>query len=115
MILKQDKSDLVINFGQESSAITIPLHNQIQSRIFLLSLVNAGAVEAKKAADILKLSVNHIRNLAANLHNGDVAAILDKRQGQQHCFVLSKEVKSEIIIQSAANALSCQSTSRQPI
>lgn len=115
VILKEDKSHIVINFAQDASPITIPLHNQIQSRTFLLSLVNAGVVETKVAADILKLSVNHTRNLAANLHDGDVAAILDKRQGQQHSFVLTTEVKSQIILQSAANALSCKSTSSQSI
>ena len=115
VIIKQDKSNILINFGQDSSPLTIPLHNQIQSRTFLLSLVNAGAVQTRVAADILKLSVNHIRNLAANLHDGDVGAILDKPQGQQHSFVLTTEVKSQILLQSAANALSCKSTSSPSI
>ncbi len=105
--------ELVLRLG--NVCMPLPLHNRIQCRTVLLSLVNAKLIRAKEAAGLLGLSDSHTRNLAASLRDNDVEALLDKRQGQLHSFVLTPEVKAEIVAQSAANAMTGHPTSGKAI
>ncbi len=111
----QEDSVIAIRCGAMCGAFTVPATNRVQSRVVLLSLVNSGLISPRDAAEVLGLSSVHVRNLATRLADGDVEALLDKRRGQQKEFVLTAEVKSEIVLQYSANAVTGKSTSSKAV
>lgn len=113
VVAECSQDDLIVRFGDLQ--LSLPLCNRIQCRTMVLSLVNAKLIPTKEAAQILDLSAAHTRNLASSLLENDVEVLLDKRQGQLQSFVLTPEVRSEIILQSAANAMTGYPTSGNAI
>ncbi len=113
-VVRED--DLItIRFGSIGVPLTISAPNRVQSRVVLLSLVNSGLISAEDAAEILGLSSVHVRNLAARLAVGDVEALLDKRRGQQKEYVLTPNVKSQIVLQYTANAVLGRATGSKAV
>ena len=106
---------IVVRFGAMYSSLTIPVKNRVQSRVVLLSLVDSDLISPRDAAEVLGLSSVHVRNLAARLTGGDVEVLCDKRRGQQKQHVLTPEVKSEIVLQYSANAVTGRSTSSRAV
>ncbi len=104
-----------IRFGAVETPLSIPAPNWLQLRVVFLSLVHSGLMSAGDAADVLGLTPVHVRNLSARLAAGDVEALLDKRRGQQQEYVLTPDVKSEIVLQYSANAVTGRSTSSRAI
>lgn len=113
--LAREGNMIVVRFGTINAPLTIPVTNGVQSRVVLLSLVNSGLISPGDAAEVLGLSSVHVRNLAAHLASGDVETLLDKRRGQQKQHVLTPEVKSEIVLQYAANAVTGRCTSSMAV
>ncbi len=113
--LTREDNMIVVRFGTMDAPLTIPVTNQVQSRIVLLSLVDSGLISSRDVAEVLGLSSVHVRNLAARLADGDVEALRDKRRGQQKQHVLTPEVKSEIVLQYSANAVTGRSTSSRAV
>lgn len=110
------KDELItVHFGSMDVPLTMPVKNQEQCRIVLLSLVESGLISSKEAAEVLELSSVHVRNLATRLADGDVEALRDKRHGQQKQFVLTPEIKSEIVLQYSANAVTGKCTSSKAV
>ncbi len=106
---------IAVHFGAMYSPLTIPVKNRVQSRVVLLSLVDSDLISPRDAAEVLGLSSVHVRNLAARLADGDVEVLLDKRRGQQKQHVLTPDVKSEIVLQYSANAVTGRSTSSRAV
>lgn len=99
-------------FGEaDCPQLVVPNSNKIQARVLLLSLLQGGLINASQVANVLDLSVAHVQVLAKRLFDEDVHALIDKRTGQQKETVLTDEVKSEMILQWAANAVSGRSVS----
>jgi len=115
LTLVREGNMIVVRFGVMNSPLTIPATNRVQSRVVLLSLVNSGLISPGDAAEMLGFSSAHVRNLAARLAGGDVEALRDKRRGQQKQHVLTPEVKSEIVLQYSANAVTGRSTSSRAV
>lgn len=113
--LAREGNMIVVRFGTIDTPLTIPATNRVQSRVVLLSLVDSGLISTGDAAEVLGISTVHVRNLAARLAGGDVEALRDKRRGQQKQHVLTPEVKSEIVLQYAANAVIGRSTSSRAV
>ncbi len=110
------EDDLItIRFGTIDAPLTISVPNRVQSRVVLLSLVNSGLISVGNTAEILGLSSVHVRNLAARLAGGDVEALLDKRHGQQKEYVLTPDVKSQIVLQYTANAVLGRATGSKAV
>lgn len=57
----------------------------------------------------------HVRNLSSRLADGDVGALLDKRRGQSKEYVLTADVKSQIVLQYSANAVTGRSTASRDV
>lgn len=95
--------------------ISIPRQNRLQCKTILLTFVNNGLLTAEEVADILKLSERHTRDLETKLNEGDVYALIDKRQGQLQDYRFTPEIKAELIQQVAANAITGTSTSSRAI
>lgn len=100
-----------ICLGRPDVVLNVPAANRLQARVVVLSLVDSGLIRTAQAADVLELSAVHVRNLAAALAAGDVEALLDRRRGRREAHVLTSDVKSEIVLQYAANAVTGRSTS----
>jgi hypothetical protein len=106
---------IAVRFGAIDAPLTLSALNRVQSRVVLLSLVNSGLISAGDAAEVLGLSSVHVRNLAAHLADGDVEALLDKRRGQQKEYVLTPNVKSQIVLQYTANAVLGRATGSKAV
>jgi hypothetical protein len=103
----------LVQFGPEA-ALKIPADFRVQARTVLLSLVNAGLLSVQQSADALGIHAAHCRELASRLARSDVPeSLIDKRQGQKHEYVVTPEVKAELIEQLAARSITGQSTSSE--
>lgn len=113
--LAREGNVIAVRFGAMEGSLTMPATNRDQSRVVLLSLVDSGLISAQDAAEVLELSSVHVRHLAGRLAGGDVEALRDQRRGQQQQHVLTAEVKSEIVLQYAANAVTGRCTSSRAV
>jgi len=111
----REGDEIAVRFGAMYPPLTIPVKNRVQSRVVLLSLVDSDLISPRDAAEVLGLSSVHVRNLAARLADGDVEVLREKRRGQQKQHVLTPEVKSEIVLQYSANAVTGRSTSSRAV
>ena len=83
----------------------IPTHNRLQLRSVLLSMFNSGLVSARAVADQIGVSSVHVRNMAHKLSEGDVNALIDKREGQKQDYLVTSGVKGELIQQFTVDLL----------
>lgn len=113
-LYKQDQS-LVVDFGIQDRKLTIPRGNTLQVRTVLLTMLNSQFLSKEKVASFLELTIVHTGNLARKLHNEDVSALVEKRQGQQQDYRVGPEVKAELIQQFAVNVVSQGRTSGKQI
>lgn len=111
----REGNNVVVRFGATYAPLTMPATNRVQIRVVLLSLVDSGLISPGDSTEVLGLSSAHVRNLAARLAHGDVDELRDKRRGQQKQLVLTPEVKSEIVLQCSANAVTGRSTSSRAV
>jgi len=113
--LAREGDVIAVRFGAMEGSLAIAATNRDQSRVVLLSLVDSGLISAKDAAEVLELSSVHVRHLAGRLARGDVEALRDQRRGQQQQHVLTAAVKSEIVLQYAANAVTGRCNSSRAV
>lgn len=117
---------LEVVFGQQSKVITIPPENNkiivnpsnpLQSKTLILSFMSSGFLTPKEASEFLSLSQRHVRDLSKKLETGegDIDALIDKRQGQQKDYVFTEEIKAELIQQYTLNVVTGRSTSSSKI
>ena len=59
----------------------------------------------------LNCSSGNTDKLLHKIRTGDISCLIDKRKGQQKDYVFTPEIKSELILQFAANAATGKSTS----
>ena len=112
-MLLEDEAIVVIFDGVYK--IWLSRNHPAQCRTVLLTLLDAKLLNAAQVAQALALSEERTRKLCKALKEHDVQAVLDKRQGQQKEYLVTPEVKSELIQQFALNALSGWPTSGRAI
>lgn len=104
----------LLQLGLDAAEVKIPASFRVQARTVLLSLVNAGLLSVQQSADALGIHAAHCRELASRLARADVPeSLIDKRQGQKQEYVVTPEVKAELIEQLAARSITGQSTSSE--
>jgi len=91
--------------------LRIPSADTLQIRVVLLTLVNSRLLPTQVAADGLGCTAAHVRTLCRKLDASGAEALLDRRCGQQRDYRMTPEVKSELIAQTAAHALTGYATS----
>ena len=79
--------------------LEIPAQNNLQTRIVLLTMLNSRLLSTREVSQALGLSAVHTLNLARRLDTDDVAALIDKREGQKQQYRFTAEVKAELIQQ----------------
>jgi len=106
-----NESFCFIDLGGGGEQIQIPLKNVLQLKVILLSLLKNKIISLADVAGILNYSESYSFQLAGKLYNDDVNVLLDHRQGQKTDYVFTAEIKSEMILQIAGNAIVGKSTS----
>jgi len=109
------ESGIVLDFGASGPSVSIPGQNQLQTKVFLLTLLHNGALSRSQVADLLGYSTTHVARMARQLAAGDVHALLDKRQGQQHDYRVTPQVKAELVQQFAIDLITRGQTSGEAI
>jgi DNA-binding CsgD family transcriptional regulator len=112
------KKDLQV-YGQDENYhisingcdIKVKKRNTMQFKVLLLSLTENGLLTKVQVGELLKISSPHVGYLCKKVSEGDILTLMDKRQGQQKDYVFTPEIKSELILQFAANAATGKSTS----
>jgi hypothetical protein len=105
------ESCYVIDFGTGDNPITIPIKNIGQLKVILLSLLRSKLIPLEDVAQTLNYSRHYTSQLAGKLYNSDLEVLFDHRLGQRTDYVFTPEIKSEIILQAAGNAIIGKSTS----
>ncbi len=108
-------SGVVLDFGVQGPTVSIPVSNDLQTKVFLLTLLQSGVLGRAQVAGLLDYSSTHVARMARRLADGDVHALLDQRQGQQQDYRLTPEVKAELIQQFAVDVIARGHTSGEAI
>jgi len=106
-----EESQLELHFGSTSKIIKIPKDNVLQYKTIVLTFLDNGIINRKEAARALNCSSGNTDKLLHKIRTGDISCLIDKRKGQQKDYVFTPEIKSELILQFAANAATGKSTS----
>jgi hypothetical protein len=103
------------SFGAEGRTVSIPASNPLQTKVVLLTLLANGWLARSDVARLLGYSPTHTARLARELAEGDVPALLDKRQGQKEDYRVPPEVKAELVQQFAVDVIARGKTSGEAI
>jgi hypothetical protein len=107
--VRREGEQIFVDFG-DNLILQLPHNNTIQIRTVLLSLLNSGLLSVKSISEVLMLTEVHTRNLAEKLKSSDAIGLADQRIGQRKEYRFDGEVKSELIQQYAAHAITGEST-----
>ncbi len=124
--LKEQKTQLNINviseeqwicieFADKQQALKIPRNNRLQVRTLLLTMLNSGLLSMKETSELLELSRAQTRVLVERLHKEDIYSLLDQRQGQKKDYVITPQIKAEMIQQYIANLVAGEKRSGQAL
>ena len=102
------------NFGDQQ-IIRIPSANTTQLKAVLLTLLENNLSTSTEVAQVLGYSSDHTVRLAHQLHQQDLACLLDKRQGQLVDYRMTPEIKRELIQQFVLDIVSAGRTSGRQI
>ncbi len=91
--------EVVIRFGSDSQYLKIPIQNKLQIKTVLLTCLDNKLLKNSQIFKILGYSARHTLKLSGDLIKGDVYSLLDKRQGQKQDYLVTPEVKAELIQQ----------------
>jgi DNA-binding transcriptional regulator GbsR (MarR family) len=99
----------------KKNKLVINPSNRLQYKTIILSFFNSGFLTIKETGTLLGISERHVRDIAKTLQTNDVESLVDKRKGQQKDYIVTEDVKAEIIQQYAANLVSGKSISGNAI
>jgi len=102
---------IYIQAGGQSKVLNIPAENILQRKIVILSLFNSNLLSSKEAAGAIGISERHIWNLSTKIKNEDIYSIIDKRKGQSSDYIVTPDIKAELIQQYVLASITNQSTS----
>lgn len=115
IIVQEEKLDVVVDFGFPDTSIRLSRQDPLQMKIVLLSMVNNGLLSSRQAADALQLTSSHTAVLARRLLEQGSHSLVDQRKGQQQDFVVTPQVKAELIQQFAVDVMTAGHTSSSGI
>jgi len=93
-----EEQSIVVDFGT-GIQLKIPGQNTLQAKVVLLSMLQDNLLSSRDISQVLGFSTVHTGNLAQKLHTGDIAALIDKRQGQKQEYLFTSDIKAELIQQ----------------
>lgn len=104
--VKFDNGDLVLDFGSGVQTLRIPVQNKIQIKIVLLTCLGNNLLKNSQVSESLGYSARHTLKLCGDLKKGDAYSLLDKRRGQKRDYLVTPEIKAELIQQFVVEILS---------
>jgi len=96
----------LLDIPYEKNKLVINPSNRLQYKTIILSFLNSGFLTVKEAGALLGISERHVRDIGKTLRTNDVDSLVDRRKGQQKDYIVTADVKAEIIQQYAANLVS---------
>ena len=117
-------SDLEIIFGEKKQLLNIPYDknrivinssNPLQFKTIILSFLNSGFLTVKEASEQLEISERHVRDITKALQLNDIKSLIDGRRGQQKDYIVTEDIKAEIIQQYTVNLVNEKSTAGNTI
>jgi hypothetical protein len=120
---EQKPTHLEIVCGSKRQSILIPdgtqlvlrSSNHIQFKTLMLSFLNAGLITFSEACELLDIGQRRLKDLCKILEHNDIDTLIDRRRGQQKDYLVTEQVKAEIIQQFALNLASGRSTASPKI
>lgn len=109
------ESGILVDCGAKGRVVSLPAENVLQTRTFLLTLMANGLLERSRVAELLGYSATHTGRLARQLTQGDVTALLDRREGHKEDYRVTAEVKPELVQQYVVNVITGGKTSGEAI
>ena len=113
--ITENSSEIVLVFGPGAQRVTIPNHNPLQVKTFLLTLLQNGLLTCSQVAHQLQYSSTHTARISHQLDQADVLALLDKRTGQKQDYSVTPEIKAELIQQFVLDLITAGRTSGNSI
>ncbi len=104
-----DKQSTIIKIGNFD--VKISKNNPLQTKVFLLTLLNNSMLINSEVAEILNCSKAQVSNYSKGIRHNDILCLIDKRQGQKKDYVLTESIRTELIQQFVANIVINRSTS----
>lgn len=117
-------SALEIVFGEKKQLLNIPYNknrivvnssNPLQFKTLILSFLNSGFLTVKEASEQLGISERHVRDINKALQLNDIKSLIDGRRGQQKDYIITEDIKAEIIQQYTVNLVNEKSTAGNTI
>jgi transposase len=105
-----DDENFVFKIGTEIK-IQINLKNKLYLRTIVLTMLNSGVLKTKEAAEIIQLSIARTNKLAKKIQCDDIDSLIDQRKGLTQDYVMTPEIKSQLIEQYVLACVRRQKTS----
>ena len=115
MTLRDEGTAVLVDFGFPDTLIRLERQDPLQMKIVLLSMVNSGLLSTPQVADALQLTVSHTAALARRLREQGSQSLVDQRKGQQQDFVMTPQVKAELVQQFTVDVITSGRTSSSGI
>jgi transposase len=113
--LREDGDHLVVDFGFPERALKLFSRDPLQMKTVLLTMFNSGLLSTRQAAEAMGLTPSHTAALARRLQEQGAISLVDQRQGQKEDFVVTSNVKAELIQQFAVDVITSGRTSSAAI
>ena len=110
-----DNNEVLLNLGSGSKLLRIPIQNKLQIKVILLTCLDNNLLKSAQISELIGYSARHTLKLSGDLKKGDVYSLVDKRQGQKQDYLVTPEVKAELIQQFVVDVLSKGSTTGKQI
>lgn len=113
--LREDDDHLVVDFGIRDRAIKLCRRDPLQMKTVLLSIFNSGLLSTRQVAEAIELTPSHTAALARRLEEQGALSLVDQRQGQKQDYLVTPNVKAELIQQFAVDVITSGRTSSTAI
>ena len=114
--LRKADDHLVVDFGIPHRAIKLYRQDPLQVKTVLLSMLNSGLLSTRQVAEAIEFTPSYTAALARRLQEQGAMSLTDQRQGRQReDFVVTPEVKAELIQQFVTDVITSGRTSSAAI
>ena len=116
IMLRKDNDHLMVDFGIPDRAIKLYRQDPLQVKTVLLSMLNSGLLSTSQVAEAIEFTPSYTSALARRLQEQGAISLMDQRQGRRReDFVVTPEVKAELIQQFAVEVITSGRTSSAAI
>jgi transposase len=115
IMVREDDEHLAVDFGMGQRALKLCRRDPLQMKTVLLSMCNSGLLSTRQVAEAIELTPSHTAALARRLREQGARSLADQRQGQKEDYIVTSNVKAELIQQFAVDVITSGRTSSAAI